>query len=76
MGSATTHALGETNAALAAASGVDLTVASELFQAARTVSGSLHLSSALADASAPAEARAQVVAAVFGPVFSPTSVSR
>jgi F-type H+-transporting ATPase subunit delta len=75
MGSATTHALGETNAALTAASGVDLTVASELFQAARTVSGSLHLSSALADASAPAEARAQVVAAVFGPVLSPRSVS-
>ncbi|MBZ4488522.1 F0F1 ATP synthase subunit delta [Microbacterium sp. cx-55] len=75
MGSATTHALGATTAALNAASGVDLTVASELFQAARAVSGSLHLSSALADAAAPSTARAQVVAAVFGPVLSSTSVA-
>lgn len=74
MGSATTHALGASRAALNAASGVDLTVASELFQAARAVSGSLHLSSALADAAAPAAARAQLVASVFGPVLGATSV--
>ncbi|KAA9130028.1 F0F1 ATP synthase subunit delta [Microbacterium caowuchunii] len=74
MGSATTQALSVTNAALGAASGIDLTVASELFQAARAVGASSHLSAALADFPAPAEARAKVVADVFGPVFAPVTV--
>ena len=39
MGSATTQALSVTNAALAAASGIDLTVASELFQRAGMLLG-------------------------------------
>ncbi|QEW00510.1 F0F1 ATP synthase subunit delta [Microbacterium caowuchunii] len=75
MGSATTQALSVTNAALAAASGIDLTVASELFQAARAVGASSHLSAALADFPAPAEARAKVVADVFGPVFAPVTIA-
>jgi F-type H+-transporting ATPase subunit delta len=75
MGSATTHALAVTRAALTDAAGIDLAVASELFQAARTVSGSSHLASALADAAAPAEARAKVIADVFGPAVAPVTAS-
>jgi F-type H+-transporting ATPase subunit delta len=75
MGSATTQALTKTTAALDAAVGVDLTVASELFTAARTLGDSAPLASALADSSASAEGRAQVVADVFGKALGPTTVS-
>jgi len=75
MGSATTHALAVVGAALTSAEGVDLDVADELFQAARTISGSSHLASALADAAAPSEARAKVVADVFGPSFGSVTVA-
>ncbi|WP_159500344.1 F0F1 ATP synthase subunit delta [Microbacterium sp. 18062] len=75
MGSATTHALAASTAALHAAKGVDLAVASQLFDAARTVGGSSHLASALADASTPSAARTKVVSDVFGPVFAATTVS-
>jgi F-type H+-transporting ATPase subunit delta len=66
MGSATTQALAASVQALAAASGVTLDTARELFAAAHAVGESSHLSGALADASAPAEARQNVVSAVFG----------
>ncbi|MFY9713898.1 MAG: F0F1 ATP synthase subunit delta [Microbacterium sp.] len=66
MGSATTQALAASVQALAAASGVTLDTARELFAAARAVGESSHLSGALADPSAPVEARQNVVAAVFG----------
>ncbi len=66
MGSATTQALAASTQALAAASGVSLDTARELFAAARAVSESSQLSGALADPAAPAAARQNVVAAVFG----------
>ncbi|MBO0980601.1 F0F1 ATP synthase subunit delta [Microbacterium sp. SD291] len=66
MGSATTQALAASAHALAAASGVTLDTARELFAAARAVSESSQLSGALADPAAPAVARQNVVAAVFG----------
>lgn len=66
MGSATTQALAASTQALAAASGVSIDTARELFAAARAVGDSSHLSGALAEPSAPAEARQNVVAAVFG----------
>ncbi|HWS50730.1 MAG TPA: F0F1 ATP synthase subunit delta [Microbacterium sp.] len=66
MGSATTQALAASVQALAAASGVTLDTARELFAAARAVGGSSHLSGALADPSAPVEARQNIVGAVFG----------
>ena len=66
MGSATTQALAASTQALAAASGVTLDTARELFAAARAVSESSQLSGALADPAAPAVARQNVVAAVFG----------
>jgi len=66
MGSATTQALAASTQALAAASGVSIDTARELFAAARAVGDSSHLSGALADPSAPVEARQNVVSAVFG----------
>jgi len=66
MGSATTQALAASTQALAAASGVSIDTARELFAAARAVGDSSHLSGALADPSAPVEARQDVVSAVFG----------
>ena len=75
MGSATTQALAATRAALDGAAGVDLTVAGELFAAARALGGTAHLAGALADSAAPEGARAKVVADVFGAAFSPTTVS-
>lgn len=75
MGSATTQALAATTAALGAASSVDLTVARELFAAARAVGDSSQLSGALADSAAAPAARRKVVADVFGSAFSPTTVS-
>lgn len=75
MGSATTHALAATRAALDATSGVDLTVAGDLFRAALVVGGSSPLAGALSDASADPAARAQVVARVFGAGSSSTAVA-
>jgi F-type H+-transporting ATPase subunit delta len=75
MGSATTQALTKTTAALDAAVGVDLSVAGELFTAARALGGSSPLAGALADSAAPAEGRAKVVADVFGKALAPTTVA-
>ena len=75
MGSATTHALGAAHAALDAATGIDLGVAGELFEAARALADSSHLRAALADAAASPEARRNVVSAVFGGALSATTVS-
>ncbi|ALX66751.1 F0F1 ATP synthase subunit delta [Microbacterium sp. XT11] len=66
MGSATTQALAASAQALAAASGVSLDTARELFAAARAVGESSQLSGALADPSATLAARQNVVGAVFG----------
>jgi F-type H+-transporting ATPase subunit delta len=66
MGSATTQALAASTQALAAASGVSLDTARELFAAAGAVGDSSHLSGALADASASVDSRQAVIAAVFG----------
>lgn len=66
MGSATTQALAASTEALAAASGVSLDTARELFAAASAVGDSTQLSGALADPAAPAAARQNVVATVFG----------
>lgn len=66
MGSATAQALAASTQVLAAASGVTLDTARELFAAARAVSESSQLSGALADPAAPVAARQNVVAAVFG----------
>jgi F-type H+-transporting ATPase subunit delta len=68
MGSATTQALAASNAALDAASGVDIDVAGELFAAARALADAPALSGALADWGASADARAKVVADVFAPL--------
>lgn len=65
MGSATTQALAASTDALAAAKGVTLETAGELFAAAGLVGESSQLSGALADSTAPAGARAAVVASVF-----------
>lgn len=65
MGSATTQALTASNAALDAASGVDLGVAGELFAAARALADASALSGALADWGADAEARAKLATEVF-----------
>ncbi|GAA1842461.1 F0F1 ATP synthase subunit delta [Microbacterium koreense] len=75
MGSATTQASAAAGAALTAASGVDLTVARELFAAARTVGDSSQLSGALADSAAAPAARRKVVTDVFGSAFAPTTMS-
>ncbi len=72
MGSATTQALAASNAALHAASGIDLGVAGELFAAARALADAPALSGALADWGASAHARAKVVADVFAPLSSAT----
>jgi len=65
MGSATTQALAASNAALSAASGVDLGVAGELFAAGRALADTPQLSGALADWGSSEQARATVVASVF-----------
>jgi len=65
MGSATTQALAASTDALAAASGLTLDSAAELFAAARAIAESAQLSGALADPAAPAEARTALVAGVF-----------
>jgi len=72
MGSATTQALAASNAALDAASGVDLGVAGELFAAGRALADTPALSGALADWGASADARAKVVAGVFASLQSTT----
>jgi F-type H+-transporting ATPase subunit delta len=72
MGSATTQALAASNAALDAASGVDLGVAGELFAAGRALADTPQLSGALADWGSTEDARANVVAAVFA-TASPTA---
>lgn len=74
MGSATTQAQAAANAALDAASGVDLVVAGELFAAARALGGAPQLSGALADWAAAPAARAKVVSDVFGSAFAPVTV--
>ncbi|MBD3752794.1 MAG: F0F1 ATP synthase subunit delta, partial [Micrococcales bacterium] len=74
MGSATNQALAETTAALAAARGVDLTVARELFVAARELGQTSQLSGALADSAAAPAARAKVITDVFGPSMAPATV--
>ncbi|WP_313478008.1 F0F1 ATP synthase subunit delta [Microbacterium sp.] len=71
MGSATTQALAASTDALAAASGLNLDSAAELFAAARTIGESAQLSGALADPAAPAEARSALVSAVFAGVSAP-----
>ncbi|MFJ4044923.1 F0F1 ATP synthase subunit delta [Microbacterium sp. NPDC089987] len=71
MGSATTQALAASTDALAAASGLNLHSAAELFAAARTIGESGQLSGALADPAAPAEARSALVSAVFAGVSAP-----
>lgn len=71
MGSATTQALAASTDALAAASGLTLDSAAELFAAARAIAESAQLSGALADPAAPAEARAALVAGVFAGTSAP-----
>ncbi|WP_336645221.1 F0F1 ATP synthase subunit delta [Microbacterium sp. USHLN186] len=71
MGSATTQALAASTDALAAASGLDLGSAAELFAASRAIGESAQLSGALADPAAPAAARAALVSAVFAGVSTP-----
>ncbi|WP_313356949.1 F0F1 ATP synthase subunit delta [Microbacterium sp.] len=71
MGSATTQALAASTDALAAASGLNLESAAELFAAARAIGESAQLSGALADPAAPAEARSALVSAVFAGVSAP-----
>ena len=73
MGSATTQALATTTAELTTANVGDLTVARELFSAAREIADSAQLSGALSSWGAPAEARAQVAKAVFAG-YSPVAV--
>lgn len=73
MGSATTQALATTTAELAAAKVGDLTVARELFAAAREIADSAQLSGALSSWGAPAAARTQVAATVFAG-YSPLTV--
>lgn len=71
MGSATTQALAASTNALAAASGITLESAGELFAAARALSESGQLSGALADPAAPASARAALVQGVFAGASAP-----
>lgn len=71
MGSATTHALSVSAAALASAQ-VDLGTARELFAAARATGDSSALSGALADHAAEPAARASLVGSVFASL-SPAS---
>lgn len=65
MGSATTQALASTDAALAATKISDLSTARELFLAARTISESSQLSSALSAWGVAGDVRAGVAAQVF-----------
>lgn len=74
MGSATNQARLATTAALASAAGVDLTVARELFVAARELGDSAQLSGALADSAAAPAARLKVVADVFASTMNATTV--
>ncbi|MDR6866458.1 F-type H+-transporting ATPase subunit delta [Microbacterium resistens] len=71
MGSATTQALAASSQALAAAQGITLDGAGELFSAARTVGETSALSGALADPSAPVDARKAVVSHVFAGFSAP-----
>ncbi|MFD5225133.1 F0F1 ATP synthase subunit delta [Microbacterium sp. NPDC058342] len=71
MGSATTQALAASTDALAAASGLTLDSAAELFAAARSIGESAQLSGALADPSAPAQARSALVSSVFAGSSAP-----
>ncbi|WP_417561960.1 F0F1 ATP synthase subunit delta [Microbacterium sp.] len=66
MGSATTQALAASNAALHAASGVDLGVSGELFAAGRALADAPQLSGALSDQGASVVARQKVAEDVFG----------
>lgn len=72
MGSATTHALSASAAALSAQKKVTIDTAAELFSAARAIGETSALSGALADSAAPADSRAGVVAAVFSAASAPT----
>lgn len=71
MGSATTQALAASTHALAAAKGLTLDSAAELFAASRAIGESAQLSGALADPTAPAETRAALVSAVFAGASAP-----
>lgn len=71
MGSATTQALAASTEALAAASGLTLDSAKELFAAARAIGESAQLSGALADPTAPAQARTALVSSVFSGASAP-----
>ena len=71
MGSATTQALAASTNALAAASGLTLDNAAELFAAARAIGETAQLSGALADRSAPAEARTALIEGVFAAASAP-----
>lgn len=71
MGSATTQALAASTDALAAASGLTLDTAAELFAAARAIGDSAQLSGALADPAAPVEARTALVSSVFAGASAP-----
>lgn len=71
MGSATTQALAASTDALAAASGLTLDNAAELFTAARAIGESAQLSGALADPAAPAQARTALVDSVFSGASAP-----
>jgi|SRR5690606_27924745 len=71
MGSATTQALAASTDALAAASGLTLDSAAELFAAARAIGDSAQLSGALADPAAPAQARTALVSSVFAGASAP-----
>ncbi|MEN2737953.1 F0F1 ATP synthase subunit delta [Microbacterium sp. X-17] len=75
MGSATSQALAAATTGLESATGIDLTVAGELFAAARALDGSPQLSGAVADPAAAQAARAKVVADVFGRALGATTVS-
>ncbi|GAA3926244.1 F0F1 ATP synthase subunit delta [Microbacterium soli] len=71
MGSATTQALAASADALAAASGVTLDTAAELFAAGRAIGDSAQLSGALADPTASAQARTALVSSVFAEASAP-----
>ncbi len=73
MGSATTQALATTTAELTAATVRDLSVARELFAAAREIADSSQLGGALSAWGAPGAARAQVARSVFAG-YSPVAV--
>ncbi len=74
MGSATTQALTATEAALAETKIGDLSVARELFVAARTLGESSQLSGALSAWGIPGEGRGEVAGQVFAS-FQPASVA-